>query len=105
MQKAQFVAAVAKLALVEKEYVLLVLGAIEEVAAAQLKTEGSVRVPGLVQIKRIDRGERLVRNPKSHEEFLMGASVTVKARPVTSFADRVKSENPARASLWQGVSR
>ncbi|MGF6641830.1 HU family DNA-binding protein [Paraburkholderia sp. MM6662-R1] len=97
MQKPQFIAAVAKLSQVRKADVAAVLSAMEEVAAAQIRAEGYFRLPGLVQIKRIYRGERLVRNPKSHEEFLMGASITVKARPEVSFADRVKSENPARA--------
>lgn len=52
-------------------------------------------MPGLVTIKREYRGERLVRNPRTGDEFLMGPSTLVKAKPTVGFGDRVKAENPA----------
>jgi nucleoid DNA-binding protein len=56
---------------------------------------GSVRVSGLVTIKRECRGERLVRNPRTGAEFLMGPSTLVKAKSTIGCGDRVKGENPA----------
>lgn len=97
MVKSEFVAAVAKETALTPKQVSSVLASIENVAAAELKATGSVRIPGLVTIKRMERGERIVRNPKTREEFVMGACVLVKAKPVTSLADRIKEENPIHA--------
>lgn len=94
MNKTEFVGAVAKATALSPKQVSLVLGAVENLAAEQLKATGSIRVPGLVTIKRLVRSERLVRNPRSGEEFVMGASTLVKAKPITSFSDRIKAENP-----------
>lgn len=95
MNKGQFVAAVAKASSLTAAQVSRVLQGIEDVSATALNESGSVRVPGLVTIKRMPRSERLVRNPRSGVEFVMGPTVLVKAKPVSSFADRVKAENPA----------
>jgi nucleoid DNA-binding protein len=94
MNKAEFVCAVAAHAALSPAQVSLVLHGIEEIAAEELKQRGLVRVPGLVTLKRLERSARLVRNPRSGQEFLMGASVLVKSKPINSFADRIKAENP-----------
>jgi nucleoid DNA-binding protein len=94
MNRLQFVEAVAKISKLGVKQVASVLLGIEEVAAAEIKEFGLVRVPGLVMIKRLDRGERLVRNPKTGEEFLMGATITVRSKPSLAFSDRIKLENP-----------
>jgi nucleoid DNA-binding protein len=94
VRKEKFVAAVAAQTSLTAAQVAKVLVGVEEVCAQELKDCGEVRVPGLVQIKRLRRDERLVRNPRSREEFVMGASVLVKAKPVTSFSARIKAENP-----------
>lgn len=98
MKKVQFVAAVAKASSLTAAQVSKVLRALEDVSATELKEAGEVRIPGLVVIKRLPRSERIVRNPRTREEFVMGASVVVKAKPATTFADRVKAENPVPAS-------
>jgi nucleoid DNA-binding protein len=98
VKKVQFVAAVAKASSLTAAQVSKVLRALEDVSATELKEAGEVRIPGLVVIKRLPRSERIVRNPRTREEFVMGASVVVKAKPATTFADRVKAENPVPAS-------
>jgi nucleoid DNA-binding protein len=97
VNKVQFVAAVAKASSLTAAQVSKVLRAVEDVSATALRESGEVRIPGLIVIKRLRRSERIVRNPRTREEFVMGPSVMVKAKPATTFADRVKAENPVPA--------
>jgi nucleoid DNA-binding protein len=94
VRKIDFVAAVASHSALPATQVAKVLRGIEEVCASELQEQGEVRVPGLVKFTRFRRDERLVRNPRTREEFVMGASVLVKAKPVTTFSQRIKAENP-----------
>lgn len=97
MTKDKFIAAVARESGLTSAQTQKALRAIENVAAQTLKEEGAVRVPGLVLFKRHDIDERIVRNPRTRQEMVMGPSVMVKAKPVNGFADRIKQENTPHA--------
>jgi nucleoid DNA-binding protein len=95
LKKAVFIRHVAGASQLSAAQVDRALKAIQDVSAMELKERGSVRVPGLVSIKRMSLGERYHRLPNVKDPFVLPAATLVKARPVAAFARRVKDENPA----------
>ncbi len=97
MIKKEFMAAVAagakdKLgARVPVAVVEAVLDSANGVAAKQLATDGRFRFPGLVNLSARVHGPRTARNPKTGEECLIAAGITVKAKPVAAFAEEVRN--------------
>jgi nucleoid DNA-binding protein len=91
MIKRHFVSQVAAAAKLSSEQVRAVLAATQKVAADELIKTGEVRVPGLVSLKVMERGERCARNPKTGQEYMIAPGHTVKSRPVSGFALKVTS--------------
>jgi nucleoid DNA-binding protein len=84
-----FVNAVAARVELPAETVRAVLAATQDVAVAQLQDKGVVRVPGIAQLRRIERNARMARNPRTGEACEVKVGFTVKARPTKRVVDRV----------------
>jgi nucleoid DNA-binding protein len=98
MNKEQLVSAVARAAALHPRQVLAVLHGLEAIVIDELEATGAVRIPGLVWLRCVERGERIARNPNSGEEFVAGRAVFVRARPVTRLAAHFRTGHHAHAS-------
>ncbi len=90
MDKSQFVSTVAKAAQVPAAQVSAVLKGIESVVVQEVRASGKVRIPGVATVQSHERGERLVRNPRTGQESLMGPSTVVRIKPVAGLSDAIK---------------
>lgn len=98
MDKASFVDAVAKSSNLTRSQVSAALRGIEAVTAAELKESGASAIPGLIAVRRMMLGERIVKNPKTGASQMIGPTVLVKAKPMGRFAKRIKTENALPAA-------
>jgi nucleoid DNA-binding protein len=94
--KVQFVARVAEATSLTRAQVRKVLKAMQDVSAESIRVQGHVSIRGLVNIRRIDMDARIRRLPGSAKSFVAPPSLLVKARPLPSFRERVKAENPVQ---------
>ena len=83
-KRQDFVWAVAKVCQLKASEVEDVLFGINAVVMNELLENGAVRIPGLVDLKRIPRKERVYNNPRTGEKYTLAAGHTLKASPVVS---------------------
>lgn len=88
----EFVRTVADKSNMPVEAVRAVLGAVHDVAVAELKDRGVVRVPGIVSLRRIERSSRMARNPRTGEACAVDTGFTLKAKPVKAMIDEAIKE-------------
>lgn len=91
ISKHDFILAVAAQAGVGTQQADAVLEAVADVAARQLVADGSVRVPGLVNIEAKHYGERPGRNLRTDEPCMVPAAVRIRVKTSAPLESKFKA--------------
>lgn len=91
MRASEFVETVARETRLTVPQVMECMKAVRALCDREVRARGKVRIPQLVDIKISPVAERIVRNPKTGEEWLEPPSTRVCAKPVPIFARRIKA--------------
>ncbi|MFM0165690.1 HU family DNA-binding protein [Paraburkholderia sediminicola] len=92
MRAHEFVEAVARETRLTVPQVMECMKAVRSLCDREIRAHGKVRIPQLVDIKITPVAARIVRNPKTGQEWLEGESTRLYAKPVPIFARRIKGE-------------
>lgn len=92
MRAHEFVEAVARETRLTVPQVMECMKAVRDLCDREIRARGKVRIPQLVDIKISPVAERIVRNPKTGEEWLEPPSTRLYSKPVPIFARRIKGE-------------
>lgn len=90
MNRNELVSAVADRSGQPRTVVEEVLGVLGEVVGDALVAGQKVTLPGLLTAERVERSERLGRNPQTGEPITIAASSGVKLTPVSALKAQVK---------------
>lgn len=89
MTKTEFLNEMANRTEMTKKQVDLFLDKMAGFAKQTLKKEGTIKIPGLVQLDLKDRAARMGHNPATGEKIMIPAKRVLKARVVKALKDEV----------------
>jgi nucleoid DNA-binding protein len=92
VQLQDFIDAVAARSQLTDEQIRKCLSGVRETCLAEIAATGKTRIPQLAEIKIAPVAERIVRNPKTGQEWLEPESTRVVARAMPIFVRHVKGE-------------
>ena len=90
MNKSEIIEALAKATKLTKVDVTKVIDAFAEVSKKELKKGGEIIIVGFLTLKKVKRGARIGRNPRTGKELKIPAKNVVKAKVGKALQDAVK---------------
>lgn len=99
MNRRELVLAIAERTEIDRKTVDTALAAFVDVVTDTVKTGDPVTITGFAKFARVDRPERMGRNPATGETIKIAAKSVAKITPLKAFKDAVLAAKPAKKAV------